>query len=170
MKIHILSNLHLNLSGLNFEFASAATQNTFHFIQMPSAMILKNTAILCAIFLMTEFASATAFTNCQSSQNQVDLGECMESEFVRTDEALNDIYREYSLSLSDEQGRQFAETQHAWRKFMELSCDFESSGMVGGSLQTTIQANCRSRLTRERIEDIEFLGRCAIGSHNCWPK
>lgn len=165
---HILRDSHHKPSGINTEISNADTQSAFELNQMRSTLFLKNSAIHYAIFLMCVFGSTTSFADCLTSKNQIDLNECIASEFARTEEALNVTYREYSLSLSVDQRRGFQESQHAWRKFMELSCDFES-GMTGGSLRPTIQANCRTLVSRKRLKDFEFLRHRARDSHNGPP-
>ena len=148
---------------------NAVTQTSFVYSPMPSPMRLKRVVVHWTLFLMTVSISATAIAQCQISKNQTDLNECMAAELAREDEKLNGAFREYTLSLSADQVRRFEESHRAWRRFMELSCDFESSGVTGGSLQPAILANCRTRLTRERLGDIDFLRSCASGSHNCPP-
>ena len=148
---------------------NAENQTSCRFSAMPPALPFKRVVVRWTLFMMTVSISATAIAQCQSSKNQTDLNECMAAELAREDEKLNGAFREYTLSLSADQVRGFEETQRAWRRFMELSCDFESSGVTGGSLQPAILANCRTRLTRERLGDIDFLRSCASGSHNCPP-
>lgn len=160
MKLHVLSDLHLEFSEIDSEIGDVASD----------VVVLagdKRVVICWTFFMMAVAVSETVFAQCQSMKNQAELSECMGTVSAREDEKLSSATSEYMLTLSTDQRRRFAETQHAWRKFIELSCDFESTGVTGGSVQSTILANCYTRLTRERLGDIEFLRHCARGSHNC---
>jgi len=45
--------------------------------------------------------------------------------------------------------------QRSWLKFRDESCDYEKGQFEGGTLAASTYGYCRSRVTQERIKDLE---------------
>ena len=106
-------------------------------------------------------------SNCDGARTQTDLNQCAAQEFHLEAARLDDTYNSYLSRLTDDQQIRFAEAHATWRKFMDLSCDFESSAVLGGSAHQLVLASCLTSMTQERILSIQALLRCPEGALNC---
>ena len=123
--------------------------------------------LILSLILTTNVAHASG---CSTAKTQVDLNECAVQELHREASQLDDAYNSYLSRLTlDNQQTRFAATQSAWRKYVDLACDFEASAALGGSAQQWVLASCLISMTKERRQIIEGLLRCPEGALNC-PK
>ena len=51
------------------------------------------------------------------------------------------------------------ESQRAWLKFRDTQCVVEGGRYAGGSMQSMVQAQCRTRLTQERTRQLRYAVR-----------
>jgi uncharacterized protein YecT (DUF1311 family) len=73
----------------------------------------------------------------------------------------------YGSRLHSQQLQLFKKSQRQWERFRTAACDFESSGVSGGSVRPMIQAACLESLTRTRLLYIQKLATCAEGDLSC---
>jgi uncharacterized protein YecT (DUF1311 family) len=73
----------------------------------------------------------------------------------------------YRSRLRSQQLELFKKSQRQWERFRADACEFESSGLSGGSLRPMIQAACLETLTRDRLLYIQKLTRCEEGDLSC---
>lgn len=95
------------------------------------------------------------------------MNQCAGQDFEKADRRLNKKYTEYQTRLTREQKEQLRGTQLAWIKFRDKSCDFESSGVQGGSAYPMIRYGCLAEKTRARIKELEQLAACKEGDLGC---
>jgi uncharacterized protein YecT (DUF1311 family) len=85
----------------------------------------------------------------------VKLRECLGDEFERQDKELNRIYKALSPKLSPANRLILQKSERAWITYRDATCDFEGSSESGGTLEFTINGECRIRQTLYRIEDLK---------------
>jgi uncharacterized protein YecT (DUF1311 family) len=104
--------------------------------------------------------------NCNGSQTS-DVTQCASEDFHKIDTQLNKAYNRYRARLSESQKKQLKEAQLAWIRFRDLSCDFESSGVEGGSAYPMIRDHCLVTKTGIRLREIQALEKCEEGDLSC---
>ena len=120
-------------------------------------------AIVAAVQPMTE-------PECANAMSQMEMNACATQQFERADAELNTLYRRLiesarELDRSPDNGQSegddrpgeeatLREAQRAWVAFRDAHCRGEGYAERGGSLEPMIAAECRARLTRERIAQL----------------
>jgi len=118
--------------------------------------------------LLTFCVPVTAFSaNCGDLKTQSEMNQCAYKEHQQTDKELNEVYSTYRSRLNETQKRQIKDVQLAWVKFRDLACDFESSGVKGGSVYPFILQSCLTTMTRARLQQLKFLANCEEGDLSC---
>jgi uncharacterized protein YecT (DUF1311 family) len=111
-----------------------------------------------AAFLLA--ASASAQT--QSEMNR-DAGRRLAQTAVELSRAI-EIYRR---RLDDGQRALFDRSQEQWMRHRDAACEFEASGVAGGSAHGMVHADCLEAHTRERAGALRRLSTCAEGDLAC---
>lgn len=105
--------------------------------------------------------------NCGDLPTQSAMNQCAQNEYQAADKALNTRYRAYRGRLDAPLKARLTAVQRAWIQFRDLSCDFESAGVEGGSVSPFIRSSCLADMTRARTRQIERLASCAEGDLDC---
>ena len=120
------------------------------------------------LFLFAMGASSGALAlDCSNAQTQTDMNHCAASDLDRETKKINKAYSDYRAKLNPAQKQQLKDVQLARIKFKDLACQFEASGVEGGSAQAMVLANCLADKTRQRSKEIEALGSCQEGDLSC---
>ncbi|MYM42201.1 lysozyme inhibitor LprI family protein [Duganella qianjiadongensis] len=117
-------------------------------------------ALLCVFF-------RSAVANCEAPKTQVEMTECARQDYAEQDRKLNIAYAEYRVRLRESQKKQLKDAQRAWIKFRDASCEFESSGVEGGSVYPMVRYLCLSEKTAIRLQEIKELSVCKEGNLSC---
>lgn len=114
-------------------------------------------------------ASVTAqqVGNCSASLSPIRMADCAFAELQRADEQMKQVLVRYRPRLSLDKQQLLDLSQNHWQDYMVRACEFEASGVAGGSAYPTVIALCRSRLTHQRRIDLIKLYRCKEGDLNC---
>jgi uncharacterized protein YecT (DUF1311 family) len=83
------------------------------------------------------------------------------------DRQLDAVYRKLTEKISPAGQAALDKAQQSWRQFREQECDFETLGSAGGSIRPMALAECRARLTRERVAQLEAQLNCEEGDTSC---
>ena len=75
-----------------------------------------------------------------------------------------DVYRR---RLDARQRDLFDRSQEQWMKHRDAACEFEASGVAGGSAHAVVHADCLAAYTRERLGALRRLSICAEGDLAC---
>jgi uncharacterized protein YecT (DUF1311 family) len=105
--------------------------------------------------------------NCTDLQSESEMTTCVGQEYASQDKKLNAAYSQYRSRLSESQKNQLKDAQSAWIKYRDLSCDFEGSGVKGGSAYPMIYSVCRTEKTTARLREINKLLNCQEGDLSC---
>jgi uncharacterized protein YecT (DUF1311 family) len=111
--------------------------------------------------------------DCRDPKTQMEITVCSSEEFERVDADLNRVWRRASSKLhafdqSAERKRDkltalypiLLASQRAWLRYREEQCTFESKySAEGGSAEQSFGSRCRTRLTKQRIEELQRSGQ-----------
>jgi uncharacterized protein YecT (DUF1311 family) len=126
-------------------------------------MKFKVSIVLCGIFFIVGVVNA----NECAKESASEAPKCAVEEFRALDAKLNKDYNNYRLRLDEFKKLKFRDVQLAWIKYRDLACGFESSQVEGGSAFQMIRSQCLSKLTRQRIDELEYLLNCEEGDLSC---
>jgi uncharacterized protein YecT (DUF1311 family) len=102
-------------------------------------------------------AAAPQSDPCKTRSNQLDLTQCADREFAKSDAALNQTYRKLFADLDDEHRPLLQKAQRAWIAFRDADCDVEASVALGGSMHAMLVAECRAAATDARVKELNTL-------------
>jgi len=89
------------------------------------------------------------------AQSQMELNAQAGSALQKSDAQLNAVYNKLRARISDAGKQKLLAAQQSWLRFRDQECEFETSGTLGGSIHSMIVAICLTRLTDQRIKDLE---------------
>jgi len=118
-------------------------------------------AVACAAALMALAAGGAM------SQSQMELNAQAASDLRKSDQQLNAVYNKLRAKISDAGKKSLQTAQQSWLRFRDQECEFETMGTVGGSIHSMIVAICLTRLTDQRIKDLEVQLNCKEGDLSC---
>jgi uncharacterized protein YecT (DUF1311 family) len=116
-------------------------------------------AVACAI---TSIAIGSA-----AAQSQMELNAQAASDLRTSDTQLNAIYNKLRARISDAGKKSLQTAQQSWLRFRDHECEFETMGTVGGSIHSMVVAMCLTRLTDQRIKDLDAQLNCQEGTLSC---
>lgn len=119
------------------------------------------------LVLVISLPAAASATDCGDLNTQLAMNQCALAEFQKADKKLNALYNSYRAWLEEDQKRQIKGVQLAWIKFRDSACEYESSGVKGGSVYPLILQTCLTRMTNERIRELSTLANCREGDLSC---
>jgi uncharacterized protein YecT (DUF1311 family) len=102
-----------------------------------------------------------------SSQTQMELNAQAASDLRKSDAQLNAVYNKLRAKISDAGKKSLQTAQQSWLRFRDQECEFEAMGTVGGSIHSMVVAVCLTRLTDQRIKDLEAQLNCKEGDLSC---
>lgn len=101
-------------------------------------------------------APADAYGRClQRAATTLDTIDCTQVELRRLDPLLTGAERRLSRDLTPAHRVLLATAQRRWAAFRDAECALAGSKVEGGSLQPVTVADCRIRLTRARIAQLQ---------------
>ena len=124
---------------------------------------LLNSSFLCSLFV----SSYALALSCQNPQAQTDINQCAFITLELETKKINKAYNDYMANLNSTKKLQFKNVQLAWIKFKDLACQFEASGVAGGSAFSMVLTSCLIKKTRERNKELEALANCQEGDLSC---
>lgn len=106
-------------------------------------------------------------TDCAKATTQRQLNACAYSDFEVAQAAYTATFRDLTAGLDTAQRTLLRGAQTSWLQFRKSACDFEASGVRGGSAETMVRMRCQTRMTRERIAELRRHLQCAEGDLSC---
>jgi uncharacterized protein YecT (DUF1311 family) len=102
-----------------------------------------------------------------AAQSQLELNARAGGDLRKSDEQLNAVYDQLRTKISDAGKKSLQAAQQSWLRFRDQECEFETMGTVGGSIHSMIVAICLTRLTDQRIKDLDAQLNCKEGDLSC---
>ncbi len=103
-------------------------------------------------------ALAAMTAGCGSAVTQADMNLCAADRFARSDAALNTQFRRTYNALHG-RAKLLLTAQRAWLAFRDAECAAVTAGSVGGTIHSMDVAECRTRLTTDRIHQLADLAK-----------
>ena len=116
---------------------------------------------------MAQTAKGAAEPDCASATTQARMNECAHEDFLAATAGYAASYKTISDKLGSKQKDQFRRAQKLWIQYRTAACNFESSGVAGGSAQGMIKWRCDARMTRARSAELDVLANCKEGDSSC---
>ena len=118
--------------------------------------------VLAASGVLTMIAIGSA-----AAQSQMELNAQAAADLRKSDQQLNAVYNKLRAKISDAGKKGLQTAQQSWLRFHDQECEFETMGTVGGSIHSMIVAICLTRLTDQRVKDLEAQLNCQEGDLSC---
>lgn len=124
-------------------------------------------ALLAALMLTPAWPAAAR--DCGPDATQVELRNCAGDGLRRADTALNEVYGRIMerLKPDPEAAQALRDAQRAWIRFRDGECDFATVGAEGGSIRPMLVAQCRQKLTEQRVTQLRRYLSCQEGDLAC---
>ncbi|MBN8955575.1 MAG: DUF1311 domain-containing protein [Rhizobiales bacterium] len=126
-------------------------------------------ALVLSAFIAFAATPQAAAADCSNPVTQFDLTACANEDYLKTDAALNKLYRQINgrLKGDDAARKLLTASQRAWIAFRDAECAFATSAVEGGSIQPMLRAQCLDALTAKRAEDFKVYLKCEEGDLSC---
>jgi uncharacterized protein YecT (DUF1311 family) len=105
--------------------------------------------------------------DCANATTQARMNDCAYEDFLSATAGYADSYKTLSKKLGTKQKDQFRRAQKLWVQYRTAACNFESSGVEGGSAQAMVKWQCYARMTRTRTAELAMLANCREGDLSC---
>ncbi|WP_210497053.1 lysozyme inhibitor LprI family protein [Microvirga antarctica] len=132
-------------------------------------MRLRLTACLFVFATVTLPAVAQVPATCGDAATQAAANQCASEKFSTADKQLNAVYAELAGKLASDNKGYLREAQRAWISFRDKECTLRTGGGPAqqGSIWPMLYTECRTALTRARIEDLKAQVKCPGGDLSC---
>jgi len=90
------------------------------------------------------------------ASSDVELRECLSTEYEYQDFLLNKYYKELQKQQSSAEDKKvLRDAQRAWIKYRDANCEFEALPMKNGSGWTTLHLECILTMTKQRAKELK---------------
>lgn len=120
-----------------------------------------------ALALATAPGKAAPAVACNPAGNQAQLNACAAQDFEAATAEYAKAYRTLSQSVGNQRRQLLRQAQTEWIQYRVKACEFESSGVAGGSLAPMVNAQCQARMTRARTSELQRFLECREGDVSC---
>jgi uncharacterized protein YecT (DUF1311 family) len=104
---------------------------------------------------------------CSGLQTQLEFNECTDRVWEKADKELAVFEANYIQRLAAQQRALYQSAYTAWVAYRQASCEFESSGVLGGSAYPETFARCMSSKATSRLQELRRLAACSEGDYAC---
>jgi uncharacterized protein YecT (DUF1311 family) len=128
---------------------------------------MKLLALTAVLILVPAMAFADDKVDCSNPQVQIEMNYCAEQAYKAADARLNVVYKKAMAAMkqidsyldADQRGAadSLRAAQRDWIPFRDKACEAEGYLVSGGSMQPLIIYECLTKLTGQRIGQLDFL-------------
>ena len=118
---------------------------------------MKAVIMLLILFLATAISAAYGQKKsepCAEAQSQAEMTICWGNQYKAADAKLNQVYRQFTVKLDDEEKTQLKNAQTAWLKYRDANCEFVADQYKGGTMRPMIAAICLTDVTDNRTKEL----------------
>lgn len=105
--------------------------------------------------------------DCNNAQTQLDMNQCANEEFKKTDMELNKIYQDVLKRTSGEHSKLLKSAQKKWIEYRDSDCKFQTFQTKGGSIHSMVYSHCLAEKTESRITEFKKALSCEEGDMSC---
>lgn len=125
-------------------------------------------SLLSACALASASGTPAPAIDCsQVPGTQTALNACAFQDFENATAAYSLAYKTLSQSVGNPQRKLLRQVQTEWIQYRVKACEFEKSGIEGGSAAPMINWQCQARMTRERTAELQRFLDCQEGDLSC---
>jgi uncharacterized protein YecT (DUF1311 family) len=95
--------------------------------------------------------------DCANAKSQYEDNVCTAETAKAADSNLSAFYDNLKSILGSENRTDLQESQNAWLQYRTKTCDAVFDFYKDGTIRNAEQARCQTRLTRQRIRDLDYL-------------
>ncbi len=92
--------------------------------------------------------------NCNNPRSTVEEKYCAGIAYEAVDKKLNQVYQQLKSKLTGTEKQRLVESQLAWIKYRDTTCDFETYSSRDGTGYGVFLNECLQRITQERTNDL----------------
>jgi len=118
-----------------------------------------------AAFLAALVLSAISQT--AAAQTQLELNQQATRKLALANNDLHELQDKIAARLTPPSAASFAMVQRAWATYRDAQCTFEGMDTVGGSIHGMVVTDCKTRLTLQRVKDLDAQTKCPEGNLAC---
>lgn len=96
-----------------------------------------------------------AQSDCSGLGSNIEYKDCLRRNYEAADADLNRVYRQVRAGLGAEQRALLTDAQLAWITYRDKGCEFATFGSRGGTGYRGFLSQCKERVTRSRIAELE---------------
>ena len=101
------------------------------------------------------------------TETQRQLNACAYADFEVAQAGYAAVFRDLSAGVDSGQRTLLRSAQTAWLQYRTAACDFEASGVRGGSAEPMVRMQCQTRMTRVRTTESRRHLSCPEGDLSC---
>ena len=123
---------------------------------------------LSACLVLLAGASVARAQECdRSDDSQQMMNICAGEDYQAADARLNAAYQNLISSDDADSKRLLQAAQRAWIAFRDAECAHTTAASAGGSIHAMEVSQCLTRLTNERIKQLDASANCEEGDASC---
>lgn len=98
--------------------------------------------------------------DCEAASTRIELEWCAVARFRKANAALTSIFRKMTSDSNrdDENKKLLREAQRLWLRYRDLTCDWQSDNVRGGTAATLYAINCLAEVTAAQAKYLEDAG------------
>lgn len=112
-------------------------------------------------------AQIEARAPCLEASTQTEMTACQADLAKQASSRLEAALSAYRERLTSKQLSLFDASQTAWKAFRASVCEFQASGVDGGTAYSMVVSQCIETLTNDRLRAVEELAACEEGDLSC---
>lgn len=125
------------------------------------------TTLLLALFLVIVIPGKSHAIDCSNALDQMSMNECAGKNFSIADKKMNKSYNALMAKLGPDSKAKLKTAQKALLAYRDAQCEFDTSGVEGGSVRPMMESQCWEALTIEQTKVIERNLNCEEGDMSC---
>lgn len=111
--------------------------------------------IISALLMVVSLGGLGGGQGCENAKTTAELLKCLDAQVRTYDARLKRKESGVIKRMSPADADLFRRASTAWHNYLDLQCESEGSQFRGGTLAPAAELNCRSRLTLQRLADLE---------------
>src|SRR5689334_6829524 len=116
---------------------------------------MRGSVITILVFNVITFAKSGLGADCQTTANQLQIDECIQTELNITAQRLEVNYNSYLKALSGKERDLLQRAQETWLLYRDTNCQAAAATFSGARMQSTELLACKLKLTQERIAELK---------------
>ncbi|WP_088892936.1 lysozyme inhibitor LprI family protein [Leptolyngbya ohadii] len=93
--------------------------------------------------------------DCSNPQDQQEMNYCAVQSYEKADRELQAMYQQMHDQMPEASQPQLEKAQQEWVEFRSAECRLEAKAHEGGSLYPTVLYRCMTRMTRDRMTQLQ---------------